>query len=101
MVAIAGVLVPPAPLHTSEKLPLAVKGPMPRLPAVASMPLQPPDAVHPVASVELQVSVEVVPLAIAVGAADSIVVGTGGAAVTVIPAEAEALAPSVLLHVKV
>ena len=39
------------------------------LPLLASAPLQPPDAVHDVASVERHVNVEVPPLATVVGAA--------------------------------
>jgi len=39
------------------------------------VPLQPPEAVHDVALVELQVSVEVPPPAIGVGLADSVAVG--------------------------
>jgi hypothetical protein len=46
-------------------------------------PVQPPDAVHEVALVLLQVSVELLPLVTPVGFAVSITVGAGGAAVTV------------------
>ena len=56
------------------------------------MPLQPPVAVQDVALVELQVSVEVPPLAIDVGFADSVAVGTG-LAVTVTVAVVAVLVP--------
>ncbi len=66
------------------------------VPLVASVPLQPPDAVHEVASVELQVSADVPPLATFVGAAVSVAVGSG-AIVTV--AVAAALVPPGPVHV--
>jgi hypothetical protein len=62
-------------------------------PLAAIMPLQPPEAVHDVALVELQVSVEVPPLAIGVGLAVSAAVGTGLAGVTVTVAPVAALVP--------
>ena len=68
------------------------------MPLVAFVPLQPPDAVHDVALVELQVSVEVPPLAIEVGFAVSVAVGTG-AMVTV--AIAAVLVPPVPVHFNV
>jgi hypothetical protein len=60
------------------------------------VPLQPPVAVHDVALVELQVSVEKPPLAIVVGFAVSVAVGTG-AMVTV--AVAAVLVPPAPVHV--
>ena len=54
------------------------------------VPVHPPEAVHDVALVELQVSVEDWPLAIEVGLAVSVAVGTG-AMLTV--AEAAVLVP--------
>jgi hypothetical protein len=47
------------------------------VPLAVFVPLQPPEAVHDVALVELQVSVDVPPLAIVVGLAVSVAVGTG------------------------
>lgn len=76
-VAVAAVLVPPAPLQVSEYAVLAVRAPVDWLPLVALMPLQPPDAVHVVAFVELHVSVDAPPLAIEVGAALMVAVGSG------------------------
>jgi hypothetical protein len=60
------------------------------LPLVALVPLQPPEAVHEVALVLLQVRVEVPPDATLVGFAVSFTVGAGGADTTVTVALAEA-----------
>ena len=57
---------------------VAVSAPVETLPLVALVPLQPPDAVHEVALVVLQVSVEVPPLAILARFAASVTVGSGG-----------------------
>jgi hypothetical protein len=89
-VADAAVLVPPAPVHVNEYAVLAVKAPVLWLPLVALVPVHPPEAVHDAALVELQVSVEDWPLAIEVGLAVSVAVGTG-AMVTM--AEAAVLVP--------
>jgi hypothetical protein len=61
-VAVATLLVPPEPVQVSEYDVVAVRAPVLWLPLVATAPLQPPDAVHDVASAELQVSVETPPL---------------------------------------
>lgn len=61
-VALAGWLMPPAPVQVSEKVVAAVRGPVLLFPLVASEPLQPPEAVQEVAFVELQVSVVASPL---------------------------------------
>ena len=55
-----------------------MSAPVDWLPLVAFAPLQPPDAVQLVASVELQVSVEAPPLTTEVGFAVSVTVGAGG-----------------------
>ena len=47
------------------------------VPLAPSAPVQPPEAVHEVALVELHVSVDAAPLAIVVGAALSDAVGSG------------------------
>lgn len=60
-------------------------------PLVASLPLQPPDAVHEVAFVEDQVKVEVAPLLTVLGLAVRVTVGAGFVTVTV--ADWEALPP--------
>ena len=61
------------------------------VPAVASTPLQPPEAVHEVALVELHVRVETPPRATDVGVADSLTVALPG---TVIVAVAISLVPA-------
>ena len=64
------------------------------MPLVALAPLQPPDAVHVVALVDDQVSVELDPLATVVGLALKFKVGVGvGGFVTVTVVDACALAP--------
>jgi hypothetical protein len=65
------------------------------VPAAASVPLQPPDAVHDVALVELHVSVEVPPAGTLVGFAFKVAVG---AEVTVTVTVATGLTPPVPLH---
>ncbi len=73
-VAVA-VLVPPAPVHASEKLEFAVNGPTLRLPLTGFEPDHAPDATHPSAFVADQVRVDVPPLAIDVGVAVNEVTG--------------------------
>jgi len=92
-VAAAGALVPPAPEHVKEYAVVAVRAPVVFVPLAAIVPLQPPEAVHDVALVELQVSVEVPPLAIGVGLAVSVAVGTGLAGVTATVTPVAALVP--------
>ena len=90
-VAVAGVLLPPVPVHVREYVVFAVSAPVDWLPLVAFAPANvPPEAVHEVALVALQVSVDVPPLAIVVGFAVSVAVGLGA---TVTVADAAVLAP--------
>ena len=63
------------------------------VPLVASVPVQPPEAVQDVALVELQESTEVPPLAIADGAALKLTVGTTGVDETVTVAVTGSLEP--------
>ena len=70
-----------------------VRAPVLCVPLAICVPLQPPEAVHDVALVELQVSMEVPPPAIEVGLAVSVAVGTGVAGVTVTVAAVAALVP--------
>ena len=65
------------------------------MPLAVFVPLQPPVAVHDVALVEIQVSVDIPPLAIVVGFAVSVTVGAG-AIVTV--ADVVLLVPPAPLH---
>ena len=60
------------------KLVVAASGDVDWLPSTAFVPLQPPEAVQLVAFVELQVKVDVAPLAMMVGLAVSATVGGGG-----------------------
>jgi hypothetical protein len=70
-------LLPPAPLQVSVKLAVAVKVPVGRLPLVATVPLQPPEAAHDVALVELQLRVELPPALMLAGEALRDTVGVG------------------------
>ena len=71
------VAVPPAPVHASVYVVVAV-GVTPCVPLIALLPVQPPEAVHAVALADDQVSVEVAPETTDVGEADNVTVGTGG-----------------------
>ena len=73
------------------------------MPETAFVPLQPPDAVHEVAFVDVHVNLLLAPLATDVGDADSVTVGAGGALVTVTETLARDVRPllSVQLIVKV
>ncbi len=68
------------------------------MPLSATAPLQPPEAAHAVALVELQVKLEIAPLVTVVGAADSVSVGAGLVTTTAADCEAEPPAP---VHVSV
>lgn len=74
-VAVAILLVPPAPLQVKEYEVVSASAAVLWLPLVLSVPLQPPDAVHDDALVELQVSIEVPPIATTVGYATNVAVG--------------------------
>ena len=75
-VADVALLVPPVPVQVREYVVFAVSAPVDWLPLVAFAPANvPPEAVHEVALVELQVSVDVPPLAIVVRIAVRVAVG--------------------------
>jgi hypothetical protein len=76
-VVTTGAVTPPGPAQMSEYAVAAVNGPVLWLPLAATVPLQPPEALHEVALVELHVSMEAFPEATAVGAAASVAVGAG------------------------
>ena len=59
-----------------------------RVPLIALVPLHPPEAVHAVASVEDQVTVEILPDVMLVGLAEIVTVGGGGGA-GILPPELE------------
>jgi hypothetical protein len=90
---VAAGLTPPVPVQLSEYDVFVVSVPVLRLPLVGSAPLQPPEAVHAVALVELQVSVEVPPLATVVGFASNVTVGTGAAVTATMTVAAELTPP--------
>ena len=77
------LMLPPAPLQLRVKLLLAESGPLDSFPEVAFAPLQAPDAVQLVASVEDQVRVDDCPETTLVGLALKDKVGAGGVTVTV------------------
>ena len=81
-VAATAVLVPPPPEQVSEYVVSVVKAPVLKVPLVANAPVQPPEALHDVALVELQVSVAAPPLATVVDDAVIDAVGDGGTVVT-------------------
>ncbi len=88
-VALAGGDVPAAPVQVSVKV-VVFAGDTARVPLVAFAPVQPPEAVHAVALLEDQVSVELPPAVMLVALADKVAVGGGVAAtVTVVLAGAD------------
>ena len=93
-VAVAGVLVPPAPVQVNEYVVLVVKAPVLWLPLAAFVPAnEPPVTVQDVALVELQVNMAAAPLLTVVGDALIEAVGMGLAGATVTVATDDALVP--------
>jgi hypothetical protein len=76
---------PPAPVQVSVNVLFAVRAAEAALPDIAFEPVQAPDAVQLVASIELHVSMVVAPLATVVGLADNATVGAGGFSVVAAP----------------
>lgn len=76
---------PPAPVQSSVKLLLTVRGALASLPEVAFVPLHAPEAVQPVAPIELHVSIEAAPLATVLGLADNATVGGNGFSIVAAP----------------
>src|SRR5277367_3486281 len=93
-VAVAILLVPPAPLQVRKYDVVAASVPVPWLPLMALVPLQPPDAAQEVALVELHVSVEAPFVPTIVGYAIRVAVGT-----TVTRTVDTVLVPPVPVHV--
>jgi hypothetical protein len=73
---------PLAPVQVSSYSVVFVRVPVGQLPLVATLPCQPPEAVHAVAPTELQVSVELPPLLTVVGAAVSVTDALAGGPTT-------------------
>ena len=76
-VAVATLLVPPAPVQINEYEFVAASVPVLCAPLVAFVPPQPPEAVQDVAFVEVHVNVEALPPVMEVGFAVSVTVGMG------------------------
>ena len=76
-VAVTTLLVPPAPLQINEYDVVATRAPVLCEPLVDLLPLQPPDAVHEVALVELHVSTDAAPRLTEFGFAVSVTVAAG------------------------
>jgi hypothetical protein len=85
--------LPPAPLQVSVKSVVATNVPVDALPLVAIVPDHPPEAVQPVAFVELHVKVEAEPATMLAGFAVSVTIGAG-AELTVTVTISMALAPT-------
>jgi hypothetical protein len=69
--------VPPPPVQVRVYLVVAVSAGVALVPVIGCVPLQPPEAVHEVAFVELQLSVAVFPLTIVAGLAVRVIDGAG------------------------
>ncbi len=82
---------PPAPVQTKVYLVEAVRAAVLCEPLIASVPLQPPEAVHEVALVDDQLSIDAAPLVTVLGVAASVTVGAG--VVTEMVADCAALPP--------
>jgi hypothetical protein len=79
-VTLAGLLVPPGPVQVREYVVPAASAPVLWVPPGAMLPLQPPEPIHAVAFVELQVNSEAALLASVLCEAVSAAVGGGGVA---------------------
>ena len=93
--------LPPAPVQVSVNVVAALNAPVVALPLVVSAPLQPPEAVHALAFVELQVSVAAAPLTTAAGLAVSAIVGGRAATAVTVTVEIAGLVPETPAHVSV
>jgi hypothetical protein len=82
-VTFAVACAPPKPVHVNEYVVSTVRAPVLRLPLVGCAPeMLPPEAVHVLALLDCQLSVDAAPLGTEVGAAVKVTVGSG-ATVTV------------------
>ena len=71
---------PPAPVQVNSYSVVLVSAPVDQDPLVGTLPCQPPDAVQAVAATDFQVSVELSPLPMVVGAAVIVADTAAGAA---------------------
>jgi len=92
------VAEPPSPVQVRSYSVVLVSAPVDQVPLVATTPLQPPEAVQPVALMALQVKLELSPLVTVVGAAVNVTVGAGRVTTTSADCEAE---PPVPVQVRV
>ena len=83
---------PPAPVQVNSKSVLLLSAAVDQVPLVATAPLQPPAAVHAVASVEFHVRMELPPMPTVVGTA--LKVTAGAAVVTTTSADCDAEPPA-------
>jgi hypothetical protein len=84
---------PPVPVQVKVNFAVAVSAGVVAVPVLALAPVQPPEAVQDVASVDDQVRAAVAPLLTVVGLADKVTVGAGAVTDTVAPCEAVPPAP--------
>jgi hypothetical protein len=87
------VAEPPVPVQVSSYSVVFDRAPVDHVPLVPTALCQPPEAVHAVAFCVFQLKVDVPPVAIVVGDADSVTVGAGEIAVTSADREAEPPGP--------
>jgi hypothetical protein len=87
------VAEPPDPVQVSPNSVVLESAPVDQVPLVATVPCQPPEAVQAVASAEFQLKVDVPPLEIVVGDADSVTVGASEVTTTSADREADPPGP--------
>jgi hypothetical protein len=95
------VLLPPPPVQVSVNVVAALNAPLIALPLGDMFPLQPPEAVHAVAFVELHFSVVAAPLTTEAGLAVSATVGGEAAVAVTVTVEIAGLVPAAPAHVSV
>ena len=98
---VEAVWLPPPPVQVSVNVVAAVSAPLIALPLGGSLPLQPAEAVHAVAFVELHFSVVTAPLTTEAGLAVSAIVGGGVDTAVTVTVEAAGLVPAAPAHVSV
>jgi hypothetical protein len=86
-------LVPPVPVQVSAYTVVFDRGPVDQVPLVATLPLQPPEAVHWLAFPEVQLRLDASPLATVEGDEVSVTVGAADVTVTCVECEADPPGP--------
>jgi hypothetical protein len=87
------LLVPAVPLQANEYDVVVLTTPVPCVPLSGNIPPQPPEAVHEVALLEFQVSVDVPPGAMTEGLTLNIAVGVGGTFTVTVAVASELVPP--------